>query len=190
MIKTIPEDLFISLFLGALFALTAARSLKSTESTFRHPYFRRAVLFQLFIFVPIGIYLIYYFPAWSWMYFLNPQAHSIWWSVLAIGGYFVLMVLGFILAQYFIKKDQIGAARGVMGVGALGFLCFFFLPIRRLSVVGTYEEFESGNALYVFQNLHWLISMIVIGIYFGLPLFYIIRKNIREGRGELEKAVS
>ncbi len=68
-----------------------------------------------------------------------------------------------------------------MGVGILGLLCFY-LPIRRLSVVGTYEEFESGNALSIFQNHHWLISMIVIGIYFGLPLFYIIRKNIREGK--------
>ncbi|UCD84063.1 MAG: hypothetical protein JSU92_12370 [Deltaproteobacteria bacterium] len=190
MIKTVPIDIFTSLFLGALFALTGARPLKSTESTFRHRYFFRAVLFQLFVFVPIGIYLIYYFTAWSWMYFINPQAHSIWWSVLAICGYFLFMVLGFILAQYFIKKDQIGAARGVMVVGVLGILCFYLLPIRRLLVVGTYEEYVSGDAISIYRDLHWTVSMIVIGIYFGLPLFYIIRKNVLEGRKGLGKAVS
>jgi hypothetical protein len=181
-IKTIPIDLFTGLFLGALFALTAARSLKETKVTFRHRYFLRAALFQLLVFVPIGVYLIYYFPAWSWMYFINPRAHSIWLSVLAIGGYFLLMVAGFALTQYFIKRDRIRAARGVMVVGILGILCFYLLPIRRLGVIGTYEEFASGNALSIFQNLHWQISMVIIGIYFGLPLYYIIRKNIREGR--------
>ncbi len=116
------------------------------------------------------------------MYFINPRAHSIWLSVFAIGGYFLLMVVGFGLTQYFIKRDNIGAARGVMVVGILGILCFYLLPIRRLGVIGTYEEFESGNALSIFQNLHWQISMVIIGIYFGLSLYCIIRKNIREGR--------
>jgi hypothetical protein len=189
-IKTIPIDLFTGIFLGALFALTAARSLKETKVTFRHRYFLRASLFQLLVFVPIGIYLIYYFPDWSWMYFINPRAHSIWLSVLAIGGYFLLMVVGFGFAQYFIKRDKIGAARGVMVVGILGMLCFYLLPIRRLGVIGTYEEFKSGNALSIFQNLHWQISMVIIGIYFGLSLYYIIRKNIREGRAVGENSAS
>ena len=174
-------DYFINLLTGSLIALSAWREIEGTSvSILSLPSFKQAVLFGLLVFLPIGYYLAIVFPDWSWMYFIDPSKHSIFLTLLCVTLYFPALLLGYLLTALLIRFDRGTLASGPFLVGVLGFLFFLTVPYERIIVLGTYNEFRTGNAPSIFSQPFFLASMAVIGIYYFVPLGLILWKNYKK----------
>lgn len=178
MIETIPLDHILSWMVGFLFAVSSKRSLKNFPSPFNR-YFKRGILFQIFVFFPIGLYLATIWPAWSWMYFINPEGKTLL-TYLMVVGYIISYCIAFLLGWYFIRKDMEKIIYALFGILIVGFLLLTFIPLKRIIFVGGYEEFVDGFARKAFDYPEFLWSMTLIGLYFFIPLIILIRKNYKE----------
>ncbi len=178
MVKTVFLDQFISLMWGSILALTAYPSIKR-EGIFTK-YFWRAFLFQLLIFFPIGLYLFLTWPDWSWMYWVNNFTTPLWVKILALSGYIISFLIGYLLSAYAIKKDTMWVAYLLAGIGAAGIVIISVAGIKSLIYVGTREEFIKEVAIPAWRDPKFTISMILIGLYFGIPGAILIYKNLKE----------
>lgn len=181
-------DFNISFVLGLYFALSAAPALKQEKSIFNR-YFRRAFLFQLLVFVPMGIYLVTTWPDWSWMYTIDTSAHpnQVWLGpLLASVGYMVMMLIGYITGHVLVRINEESSARllmvmGLIGLALAGFLPFY--PRPGVMWLGTTEQFRAGIAPLAIKDTKWVVSFIIIGIYFFIPFAWIVIKNKKESQG-------
>ncbi len=178
MIETVFLDQFISLLWGSVLALTAYPSVKKDGVYTK--YFWRAFLFQIFIFFPIGLYLFLTWPDWSWMYWVNNDTTATWIKVVALSGYIISFLFGYIISGYGIKKGSNWIAYALSIIGILGILIISIVGYKSLIYLGTYEEFFKEVAPYAWQDSRFVISAILIGIYFGVPGAYLIIKNLHE----------
>lgn len=190
MIKTIPLDLIISFFLGLVFALTAAPLLEKEES-FINTYLVRALLFQLLVFIPFGLFLAWRWTAWSWMYLVNPNNHTRWWTLGGVIGYLPAMIMGFHIAYSLIrlgKKSQIywyiiGSLMGLVLIfagmgGRLYHVHDSWLPPNRIHEAPTWF------------NFWFMLTMTIGGAYFFMGLSYILRLNRADRRRVVREAFS
>jgi len=180
-------DFNISFVLGLAFALTAGPALKR-EAGIMNRYFWRAVLYQLLVMVPIGIYLVVRWPDWSWMYIIDPSAHpNQMWAGLccATVGYMSALLAGYISGYLCIRINEESVAKLLMALGIIGLVLATFLPyLPRPGILwlGTTSEFRAGGAKLAVSDPAWVISFVIIGVYFFVPLAYLVRKNRKESQ--------
>ena len=180
-------DFNISFVLGLVFTLTAAPALKKEKSIYNR-YFRRAFLFQLLVFVPMGIYLVTTWPDWSWMYIIDTSRHpnQVWLGpLLASVGYMVMMLIGYVTGHVLVRINEESAVRLLIVMGLLGMSLAGFLPFHpRPGVMwlGTTAQFRDGTAPLALKDSLWVISFVIIGIYFFIPFAWIIMKNRKESQ--------
>ena len=163
---------------GSILALTAGPDIKRNGVFTK--YFWRAFIFQIFIFFPIGLYLFLTWPDWSWMYWVNNITTPGWVKVLALSGYIVSFLIGYIASAYFIKQDRQSVAYVLVAIGVIGILVISVVGFKSLIHLGTHEEFVMETAPYVWEDPKFVISAVLIGIYFGLPAAILIYKNLQE----------
>ncbi len=180
-IKTIPMDYFINLLTGSVIALAAWDEIRQAESIFATRSFKQAFLFGLLVFLPIGYFLAFTFTGWSWMYFIDPSRYSLLVTFLCVTGYLPALLVGYILTAWLIRMDGGALAFGPAAVGFLGFLFFLTVPYKRLLYLGSYQQFVTQTAPSIFTNVFFLASMGIIGIYYFVPLIYILYTNMKTG---------
>lgn len=181
MIETIPLDHIISFGVGIFMALTSSKQIK--RKGLSGPHFKRAVLYQIFVFVVIGLYLATAFPAWSWMYYINPEEHSTLLTYGFVLNYFVAFIVGYLIGGVLILKDKIKIALSLLILDIIALIVYSGLSWERLMYVGGYYEFIDGFARSALKYPFFLWSMIIIGIYFFVPLIIVAMKNQREAQG-------
>jgi hypothetical protein len=177
-IETIPLDHILSWMVGFLFALSSRKAQKDFSTPF-NKYFKRGLLYQIFVFFIIGLYLATFWPAWSWMYFINPEGKT-GLTYLMVIYYILSYCLAFILAWFLIRKDLEKILYALFGILIIAFLLLTLIPLKRLMFVGGYEEFVDGFARSAFNYPEFFWSMVVIGIYFFIPLIILLRKTYKE----------
>ena len=178
MIKTIPLDIWISFVLGLVFALSAAPMLEKEESMI-NTYFIRGLLFQVVIFFPIGLFLGKNWTAWTWMYLIDPQAHSRYWTLMLVLSYIPAMIAGFHIAYLCIrsgKKEQVYwyLVSGIFVITLITFGMFgrlfhisdMYIPVPK--VLSSPTWFGSG---------WFLLSMMVITVVFCGGVYYVLKLN-------------
>ena len=101
----IQVDVFWSFAMGASFAAMAGESLKKTDSMFVNKYFVYTVAFLSMIFAPSGVYLLWHYPGWETMFFLDRNLHGIWPCLFANTNV-SLGVLGFCICYKLIKDGN------------------------------------------------------------------------------------
>jgi hypothetical protein len=177
-IKTIPLDLWISFVLGLVFALSAAPLLAKEESIV-NTYFVRAMVFQVLVFVPIGLFLAWKWTAWSWMYIINPMSHSRYWTLFAVLCYIPAMKFGFHIAYMCIRAGKKAQAYWYLGTGVLAIGIISFGMFGRLyRVSNAYIPLKMVHTAPGWFGSGWfLLSMIIIiAIFFG-GIAYILKLN-------------
>ena len=184
-VKTIPQDIFLSFSTGIALALSARYQLRS-ESRFWNPYFIRALIFQLLVFYPIGLCFAKFWTAWSWMYFIDPAAHSRWWTFIAVSSYIPAMAIGFHIGYTFIRLGEVRTAKIYMGIGYLGFAAMFFplIPSRVIVVSDSFAAWASGTAPFIWnigETYPFLAFFALVGVWYGGPLLYLMNLNKQEG---------
>lgn len=191
MIKTILEDIFLSFLFGQIFALSAEPLLKKEESLI-NTYFIRALLFQLLVFFPFGLFLAKMWTAWSWMYFINPHHHSKWWTFLAVCAYVPAMIAGFHIAYTFIRAGKTGQTYWYLAGSALSFCLLFFPLMGRVNHIS--DEWLPPAMIHTapmwYKNFGFMLSMAVGGAYFFGALSYVLRLNRADRRRLAREAFS
>ncbi len=157
----------MNFILGNFLALFFREQLRAEPRRFFHPYLAAGLLFEGFFYVPLGIYLYYFYPAWSWMYFfdpasLNPTNLAVLGVIMA-SCYLLSMVLGFQLARFLVRRGKDRAAVIIMALGLIGLGAFCLLTLNRLLWVGDYLVWKNHSGdLLLKHRLSWINTLMAV----------------------------
>jgi len=163
---------------GQIFALSAAPLLEKEESMI-NTYFIRALLFQVLVFFPIGLFLGWRWTAWAWMYFIDSSHHRRLWTFLAVLSYIPAMIAGFHIAYALTRAGKKAQTYWYLAGSAVG-VCSFMFPLwSRLTHVQNLSVAASKIRLvpFWFQRGWFMLVMIIVGVYFFGGLTYVLRLN-------------
>jgi len=175
---TVPFDIVLSFIFGAVIALAGSARVREVKSAFLNPYFLAAILFEVCFFLPFGVYLYYFYPDWSWMYFFDPGKLELrtlkLLGFLAMAGYLGSLILGFQVAQFLIRQGRGKVAWGMVLTALVALGLFGLLTINRLMFIGSYSDYRTGLATLLLKHhvgyLNTLVGVIMAG-----ALFFMIR---------------
>jgi len=180
-VKTVPHDILLSYIFGHLFALVRPRAASESGSMKADIGFKRALAFQLLVFVPIGIFLLIVLPSWSFFYLLNPKGPLVILPILGILGYVAAMIIGYMHGASLAKSGNLKGSLISIGIVLAVAFVLFVVFHRRFLFVGTFEEFRAltGTPPINFFEPRILIFAAIIGAYFMGPLIYVLHRNRR-----------
>jgi len=165
----------LNFIVGNFLALFFREQLRAEPRRFFHPYLAAGLWFEVFFYLPLGVYLYYFYPAWSWMYFFNPATLAP--STLAILGvamvssYLVALVLGFQLARFLVRRGHDRAVMLIVAVGLLGLGGFCLLMLDRLLHVADYPVWKNGGGdLLLKHRLSWINGVMAVAGFSGLAI--------------------
>jgi hypothetical protein len=175
---TVPFDILLSFIFGAGIALACAPQVKGAGSAVLNPCFLGAVLFEIFFFLPFGIYLYCFYTDWSWMYFINP-AQLAPRTVKILGfaamiGYLAALIAGFQVAQFLVRRRLEKTGWAMLGAALLALAVFSLLTINRLMNIGSYNAYFADQATLLVQHRVGYLTALV-GIIMAGALFFMIR---------------
>lgn len=173
----VQVDVFWTYAIGASFAASAGRQLKSEPCTTRNPYFTKTLLFLSIFFAPSGVVLLWCFPGWETM-FAGDRNLPGWLVLLFCMTNITQGMLGFWVAHQLIKAGKLFAAHMQWVVGY--FLMFFILVhgwdgtgYERFLYSGTIEQWRAHVEI---PMLRFIWSDVALTLYgFGivmLPLMF------------------
>ena len=179
MVETVPHDVLISYVVGHLFAVVCPRSAEKTGSLRDDFCFKRALAFQLLVFVPIGIFLLIVQPSWSFLYLVDPVGPLVILRVVGILCYVAAMLIGYVHGASLARKGNLAGSLISIGLVLAAATLLFIAVVRRFFFIGTYEEFHAlgGDVPVNFFEPQVLIIAAVVGVYFIVPMIYVLHKN-------------
>lgn len=116
------------------------------------------------IVAPITLYMYAAHPSWTWMYWVNPENVPSFALLPLVVGHCVMLVLGWYVGAKLVLAKQLKVAQyismGGIVLALLGILIFW----GRLTLYGTYSEFQQGRALDLMEvKLGYVLVALVIG---------------------------
>jgi len=139
-----PVVALVNLLFGIGFALIARDRLKA-DGPFASPAFPLVVLHAAAVVAPIALYFYAVHPAWSWMYFFDPEKISGIAVLPLMVGHGVLVIGAWYGASLLIRKSLQGALFYVGGALALMLLILIVAGIRRLDTATDFVGYQDGK---------------------------------------------
>lgn len=165
MATTVPIDILLGFLAGELCALMGQHAVDQ-RAPWGRP-FGYALAFAALVFYPIGLLLLTFYPAWSWMYFLDPGAHSPLLGVLAAYCYVLATAAGYAACAGFWRGPT--ARRAALLVPALLLAGLMIAGLPRLWAVGSFDDFINGRAAPLPQSsLAWVLAAVTVAFLLGL----------------------
>ena len=152
MIKTLYLDLAINLLVGLSIPLAARDRVRSGAGYFNR-YLCAVLLFELFVFMPVGAYLFSVYAVWTMMYVVDPALYKFLTPISVSCFYLAAALAGYSLAYFACRagKDKVAVAALVAALLALGAVSLF--GIFRLCSVGSFAQWHSGSAMtFILQS--------------------------------------
>jgi hypothetical protein len=178
-VPTIPYDVLINLFIGLWIPFCARKQLRNEASIYGNPYFEFALLYQIFIFLPVSFYLYLKYPAWSWMYFLDPGEIPAYSVAITFLSYPMAMLIGYGYAAKGARRDQIRPIYSAMGATLFGLAMLVISTLRRLWTVASYADYHQGSGVPLWGDPLSGELMVIISINV-IPLLFFSVKFLRE----------
>ena len=171
--------------LGMIVPLVCPRGIGASKSLLLNRYFLATILIELFLFVPLGGYLISFYPAWSLTYFINPAD----WSPenlqllagSALGGYLAANIGGFALAARLVRSGRARTAWVVLGSVAVVLAALSLATLKQLTQVGDYQDWVAAprTAVPIYSHrIGWIIGL--DGLLMGVVLLFTLLELRRE----------
>ncbi len=181
---TVFQDLTVCILSGALLALSAHRQLRDAPSIFSGPYFRETVAFAFLIFLPTGLFFYVQWPDWSWLYFVDPGAVPAWLAGFVLLTYPLAVLAGFVVTAAFARGDSPRIAWAVPAGAAAGLVIVTAVAFDRFLHATTYERYQIARGgrfefPQIWESTVWIGAMLGAGIFVGVPLLYLIARNLR-----------
>lgn len=155
-------DIAISGVIGQVVVLRDTAQIPSTQRALQHSAFAPAAVFVSTVYIPAVMLFLLEWPALSWLYILDPDAHL---HTMALVALFLVFVLGFVTTHALVRSGRRKLAIGltVALMGLIGSLPALFW--NRASVVApTCAAFDSGEGQgLVASGLLWT-SMSLVGL--------------------------
>lgn len=170
----------MNLALGAVLALVARSSITEHKAGMLQGPLMRTVAFAVFCFFPVGIFLVHHYPAWSWMYFLDPSTFHPLLSFSVVLAYPACCVIGYLLTERLLRRGRTRAAVGVALIGAAGSAVLTFGFPGRLFRVGSYAEWSLDVARPAWYHGPWMWDLFLVGIVCVVGFAMALRANARE----------
>jgi len=168
----IEVDVFWSFSIGASLAASAWRQLGSKEVTdpYQNKYFIYTVLFLSLVFAPSGSYLLWRFPGWETMFFLDRdllQQHPMLPTMFAMTNV-LLGVWGFRWAYSLIKSGRPLSAHTLWTSSYVCMFAILGLGYARFLYAGTSDDWKAGR---VFPLTAWFSSEVFFTLLvMGIPM--------------------
>jgi len=168
----------ISFVLGVIFALSAAPMLEKEDSMI-NTYFIRALVFQVVLFFPIGLFLAWKWTAWSWLYLVEPHSEGRFWTFLAVLAYIPMMIAGFHVTYLCIRQGRVAQAYWYLAGGVVALvLVSVGLFGRVYHVSNAYVPPSEITRLPTWFGSGWfMLSMTIIIAIFAGGLYYVLKLN-------------
>lgn len=161
MVLTIPYDVLLNLLIGLWIGFVARKQLRNEPSIYGNPYFESALLFQIFVMLPIAFYLYLKYPDWSWMYFIDPKELPPYSASLSLLLYPAAMVLGYAYAGKAARRDQVKPIYSAMGATLFGLAMLAVSTLRRLWTVTTFDGYHQGLGIPIWEH-PLLVELVII----------------------------
>lgn len=171
MIPAVPIDLVLNVAFGSSVALASRRSL-GDQQLLRTPALWSLLSLQVFLFVPVGIYLLFMHPAWSMMYLHDANALPVPDTALA-AGYPLAALVGFLVARKLIVKSKLLPAVMIFLGSMLLSGAIVWFGREQLLVLGTTQAFRSGPET-MRATLGSELSFIVAGAGVAITLSWVV----------------
>ncbi len=190
----ITIDAPISFVVGAGIAVLAQRfergnSQDTSEIGMQHAFWRGLVV-QAVLLTPLILFFMVRFPDWEWNYmfdartfFFTPnQSVGVLVFVAAMAAMNLSYVLGFRLAESSLRQGN--AQRVYKMLAAVGLLVLLIMAFfwRETLHVGSYADFNSGAAKPMYQNIPFMMTMVVSGPMLAAGLYWALLPNITNYR--------
>jgi hypothetical protein len=171
----------LNLLFGIGFALIARDRIKA-DGPFAAPAFHLVLLHAAVVVAPVALYFYAVHPAWSWMYWFDPDDLGGIFLLPLMVGHAGLVIGGWYGAALLIRRGYQGAL--LYGAGAIALLLLFLAgaTFRRLSTAADFEGWQtgrSGTALFNVQ-LGWAFAVSMLAL-FGSAIYIAIELG-RDGR--------
>lgn len=169
-----PVVALVNLLFGIGFALIARDRLKA-DGPFASPAFPLVVLHAAAVVAPIALYFYAVHPAWSWMYFFDPEKISGIAVLPLMVGHGVLVIGAWYGASVLIRKNLQGALFYVGGALALTLLILIVACIHRLDTATDYIGYADGkHGVPLFSvRLGWAFVVSLLAL-FGSAIYVAI----------------
>ena len=137
-----------------------------------------AAAYLLFVFLPMGGFLVYAYPAWSWMYLVDPQETPVYVSVLAVCLYPLCGFVGYLVTERLLRRGS-GLFWLPLALALTGSTSVTLLLWKRLVPVGRYAEWKLEIARPMWLHGPWMWDMFLIGGVIVGTFLLILRRNTR-----------
>lgn len=160
---------------GFGFALVARDRIRA-DGPFAAPAFPLVAMHAGAVVAPIALYFYAAHPAWSWMYWINPNKLAGVAVLPLMVGHAALVIGGWYMAAVLIRKGFQNAALYSGGAIALTLLLVVVGGIRRLSVAADYLGWQTQKGTPMFSvQLGWafvvsLLALFGSGVYVAIEL--------------------
>jgi hypothetical protein len=169
-IPTVPFDLVFSVFIGLVFAACARVQFANAGT----PWGRElmAVLsFEVIIIWPVALYFYIVHPAWSWMYFVDPERLPMGVSLLVMLAYVATLLGGYLAGWALVRARKDKILFGLLALLGVGQVIFLIACRGRLSHSGTFAEYHAGHASSVGEvKLGWALAACTTGVAIAIVL--------------------
>lgn len=169
--------MFLNYLVGSLFALAAGRR-GGVRAEVRSAALQRCVLVVLVAFMPFALYYVIAQPAWSWMFVLDPEAHSPVLTYGALVVYLAALMAGFFKTSWFLERRKITWVRVGIGTSLLAMGAISLWGWDRLFRVGSYTDYHSGMSPSLLGSTLGYV-LIAMGVVFIPALVWALKKTAR-----------
>ncbi|MBI3179478.1 MAG: hypothetical protein HYZ27_07430 [Deltaproteobacteria bacterium] len=188
MIPTVPIDLSLNVAVGASVAL-ASRAVIPQQRLLRSPALWSLVIMQALVFVPVGAYLLWRFPAWSLMYLMEPASLPVP-DVALVVTYPIAAVASFVITWRLLSGERLAPAIAVLAGALVVTLLITYLGRDALLVVGSVAAYREGpdGMLSIFDSaLVYLVaaSGVAVTVSWANTLWRVVMLA-RSGRGSVQ----
>jgi hypothetical protein len=171
--------------LGMIVPLICPRGIGAANSSLLNRYFLATVLVEIFLFIPLGGYLISFYPAWSLAYFSNPADWPLEKQQLlagsVLGGYLLCNIGGFALAARLVRSGRAQTGWIALAGVAAALAIFSLITLKQLTLVGAFADWTAvpRTAVPIWTHrIGWIIGL--DGLLMGVVLLLTLREFRRQ----------
>jgi hypothetical protein len=169
----------VNLLFGIGFALISRDRIRA-DGPFAAPAFHLVVLHAAAIVAPIALYFYLAYPAWSWMYWVDPKKLAGVAVLPLMVGHAVLVIGGWHGASVLIRRGYTGALLYAGGAIALILLVLVVAGIGRLTTAAEYPRWQDEGVSLLSVRLGWAFIVSLLAL-FGSAIYVAIELG-RDGR--------
>lgn len=137
-------DIPWAFLIGSTLAEADHVELANERSATQSPCFLVGLAFISILFNPSGMYLLWRYPGWETMYWLDDQHLSALLPAVFLSVLSVMYTLGYILGHRKLRGNQRSSLRRINTIASLAVLAFLAFNYRRFLFLGSSQEFSHG----------------------------------------------